>query len=95
MTEVRLTYSCTANCSEEGGFDQDFYTEDNIKQQIMNHYDVENNIQTSNDQGIDCDDIETVQSIRVEIDCMADPASVEYTVYADVKLVKYSEENSY
>lgn len=86
-----ITHSSTADFSEEGGFDQDCFTEDCLKQQIMNHYDVENTVLTDNDQGYDDEDID-LHSCHVEIDDMSDPSSVEYTIHALVDVYESESE---
>lgn len=92
MAQETITYSCTANFSEDSGVDQDL-TKSEITECIELNYDIQNNVLQENDQCIDCDDVEIIW-ISVSIDCMEDRSSVEYTVTALVELEEESEEET-
>ncbi len=85
-----VSYSSTADFSEEGGFDQDCFTKAELRHCIEQNYDIENVVLMDNDEGIDCDDAE-IRWIKVSIDCIEDRSSVEYTVTAQVEWDEESE----
>lgn len=92
MPTTTITFSCTANFGPESGCD-DNLTQNEIIDMITLDYDIENRILIANDQGFDGDQVTCIESINVEIDCMEDRSSVEYTVTADVNYEDESEDD--
>ena len=82
MPTITLTHSSDANFSESGGFDQECFNENDIRTEIMNHYEVENSVLQYNDQGFDSDCVIKIKDLWVTIDDMSDPSSVDYTIHA-------------
>lgn len=89
-----LTYSCTANFGPETGCDQDL-KKGEIEQAIQMDYDVENNLLLNNDQNVWAGDVAHIVWVVVEITCMEDRSSIEYTVSAKVEIEPNEDEDGW
>ena len=84
LTHTSTTGFCDADDSE--------YTRSGLQESILLHCDVEHCVLWYNNEGVDGDEVEEIINVKVRIDCMEDPAAVDYTVIAEVMLFEYEED---